>query len=591
MASDYFKLEYFKIERFKNIKSLELDFSDKDGVTVLIGNNGCGKSNVLEALSSVFAGLYQNKLHKPNFNHQIRYCINNNSIEVVFADSAYSFNINGESINATEFSKHREYLPKNVIACYSGESLRLWDDYYWPYYSNYISAIKKSVSIPELPMVYINRYNIEIALLTLFFYNFDDFEDVRTFCTDTLKIKRLQNITLHYNAKKIREWSDNSVLRMVKVLNDVDGVPVLSADKVTLSLDEFKHKLSYMGERELFKVLYAATMPKDDKVITSIELKLELNNGDVIGSSDLSEGEKKHLLMKVILETIADENSLLLFDEPDAHIHLCRKTELKDLFEKYDNRENVITTHSPTLAVKFDDKHIEGLCLDANGYTSKIDGGKAKLVAELTNGMWNIQEQNIFLSSNKPITLLVEGKTDKIHIEQAFEKLKRDYPDLDFDVFAMNSSEHIREVLIGLSCSEIQWQKKFIGIFDNDKAGQSDINNGFEKESSNSAIKHVKYKDGVPSKSFYAFLLPKSDSFKESYTIENCYDATKYEEAYNKAVEEKKGHFDGLSIDKIADDIKNKSKTIFAENSKKFNKNDFEGFKPIFDLIKTIKQL
>ena len=593
MADSCFRLQYLKIENYKNIKRIEFDFSNKDGITVLIGNNGCGKSNILEALSSIFAGLYQNRLHKPGFDYIIRYSINNNAVEISLSGTAYSISVNNTPLSKTALSKRKDCLPKNVIACYSGECQRLWGYYFLTYYNNYISAIKKSSSIPELPMIYINRYNIEIALLTLFFYDFDVFEDIREFCADTLKIKRIQVITLHYNPQKIREWSDNPVLRMVKVLNDVDvdGVPVLSADRITLSLDELKSKLSYMGERDLFKVLYAATMPKDDKVITSIELKLELNNGDVISSSDLSEGEKKYLLLKVILETIADENSLLLFDEPDAHIHLCRKSELKELFDKYYNRENVITTHSPTLAVKFDDKHIEGLCLDKNGYTSKIDGNKAKLVAELTKGMWNIQEQNIFLSSNKPVTLLVEGKTDKIHIEEAFKRLKADYQDLDFDVFAMNSSEHIREILIGLSCSEIQWQKKFIGIFDNDKAGQSDINNGFEKESSSNAIKHVKYKDGVPSKSFYAFLLQKTDGFKESFTIENCYDAQKYEEAYNQAVEEKKGHFGGLSIDKIADDIKNKSKIILAEQAKSFDAKDFEGFKSIFDLVKEISSL
>lgn len=588
MASSYFRLQYLKIENYKNIKCIEFDFSNKDGITVLIGNNGCGKSNVLEALSSIFAGLYQDRLHKPDFDYVIRYRINDNAVEISLSGATYTISVNDKPFNKTDFSKHKDFLPKNVIACYSGESQRLWEKYYWPYYSNYISLIKKSATIPELPMIYINRYNIEIALLTLFFHNFEDFKDVQDFCNKKLKIKSVQNITLYYDAKKIKEWSNNAVLQMVKELN---GIPILSADKIDLSLVDLKSKLSYMGERELFKVLYAATMPKDDKVITSIVLKLKLNNGDVISSSDLSEGEKKHLLMEVILETLSDENSLLLFDEPDAHIHLCRKAELKDLFDKFNNRENVITTHSPTLAVKFDGKHIEGLCLDNNGYTSKIDGDKAKLVAELTNGMWNVQEQNIFLSSNKPITLLVEGKTDKIHIEEAFKRLKADYQDLDFDVFAMNSSEHIREVLIGLSCSEIQWQKKFIGIFDNDTAGQKDITNGFEKEESNNAIKHVKYKDRVPSKSFYAFLLPKSEGFKESFTIENCYDAKKYEEAYYQAVAEKKGHFDGLSIDSIADNIKNKSKTILAENCKSFSEGDFEGFKRIFNTILEINAL
>lgn len=589
MADSYFRLQYLKIENYKNIKNVEFDFSNKDGITVLIGNNGCGKSNILEALSSIFAGLYQNRLHKPDFDYVIRYSINNNAVEISLSGSSYSISVNNKPFSKTELSKRKDCLPKNVIACYSGESQRLWEKYYWPYYSNYISTIRKSATIPELPMIYINRYNIEIALLTLFFYNFDDFKDVRSFCADTLKIKRIQDITLHYNPKKIREWSDNSVLQMVKMLNDVGGISVLSADKITLSLDEFKNKLSYMGERELFKVLYAATMPKEDKVITSIELKLELNNGDIISSSDLSEGEKKHLLMKVILETIADENSLLLFDEPDAHIHICRKAELKDLFDKYPNRENVITTHSPTLAVKFDDKHIEGLCLDNNGHTSKIDGDKAKLVAELTEGMWNVQEQNIFLSSNKPITLLVEGKTDKIHIEEAFKRLKAEYQDLDFDVFAMNTCERIKDVLQGLSKSvgsEIEWNgKKIIGIVDNDGAGRKVLN----KYGINDLDKN--YHKISQSNNFFIFLLPKEANYQEDYTIENCYDANKYEAAYYQAVEEKKGHFDGLSIDKIAEDIKNKSKTILAEQAKSFDAKDFERFKSIFNIVQEISKL
>ena len=93
------------------------------------------------------------------------------------------------------------------------------------------------------------------------------------------------------------------------------------------------------------------------------------------------------------------------------------------------------------------------------------------------------------------------------------------------------------------------------------------------------------------SNNFFIFLLPKEANYQDDYTIENCYDAKKYEAAYNQAVEEKKGHFDGLSIDKIAEDIKNKSKTILADNCKGFSGSDFDGFKPIFDIIQEIDKL
>ena len=57
------------------------------------------------------------------------------------------------------------------------------------------------------------------------------------------------------------------------------------------------------------------------------------------------------------------------------------------------------------------------------------------------------------------------------------------------------------------------------------------------------------------------------------------------------AVSDKQGHFAGLSIDKIANDIKNKSKTILADHCKTFDNNDFDGFTPIFDIIEEIRQL
>lgn len=590
MASNFLKLISLSIKGYKNIKALQIDFEAKKGISVLIGKNGCGKSHVLEAFSSIFAGLYNKKLYEPSFNYVIKYEIAAKKVEIQ-KEKKYSFKVDDKFLAQTKFFNDVSLLPKNVIACYSGDNLRLWNDCYRPYYNDYISTIKNADSIPELPMLYINRYNLTISLLLLFFHDFEVFTDVKEFCNNTLNIQSISNVKFTFNLKKIREWKENLVIQMVKALCNIDSISELSTGTIELTTIQLRERLEYMEQREFFKIMYAATMPKEDKIITDISFDILLNNGATISLEDLSEGEQKNLLMFVILETIADENSLLLFDEPDSHIHISRKAQLKELFEKYPNRENVMTTHSPTLAVKFEG-HIEGLGIDTEGHTVSIDNEKAKLVTSITDNMWNAHEQNMFLASNKQMTLLVEGKTDKTHIEEAFKHLKGNFPLLDFDVYSMNSSEHIREVLIGLSCSEIVWGKQFIGIFDNDDAGQQAIKSGFEKEANNDKIKHVKYKDGTPSKSFYAFLLPKQRGYNDKgFTIENCYDASKYEEAFSSALEEKKGHFIGLSIDTISENLRNKSKTILAEKAKTFNDEDFEGFKPIFSLLDEIRSL
>ena len=49
------------IKDFKNIKEQTFDLSTHNGLTLLIGNNGCGKSNLLESISYIFFKLYQNE--------------------------------------------------------------------------------------------------------------------------------------------------------------------------------------------------------------------------------------------------------------------------------------------------------------------------------------------------------------------------------------------------------------------------------------------------------------------------------------------------------------------------------------------------
>ena len=93
MISTFFKLKSLNIKEYKNIKDIAINFDEKKGITVLIGKNGCGKSNILEAISSIFAGLYKNRIHKPKFDYIINYEIKGHDIEIKFVDSKYTFSV------------------------------------------------------------------------------------------------------------------------------------------------------------------------------------------------------------------------------------------------------------------------------------------------------------------------------------------------------------------------------------------------------------------------------------------------------------------------------------------------------------------
>ena len=468
------KLEKFKIiDRFKNLDNISLDFSDKDGTTVLIGNNGSGKSNLLEAISNVFAGLY-NSVFKPSFKYEIVYSKDTYKIEIKYDATNYEIKVNNTVDNLRP-----EYLPSQLISSYSGEESRLWEVYYRPFYMNYIKALRGD-SLPSSKLIYINKYYWNIALLTFYYHDFSSFTDLKDFCEKTLGISSLDKIKFTFDIPKLRSWSTNPVTSFVKAINPNED------NTIEIDLPTLKSRVSFIAnEIDFFRYLSAAFMPKDDKLISNIELSI--SNG--LTAECLSEGEKKLILIKLILEIIGDENSLILLDEPDSHVHESRKEEIVKMLSQYSNRENVITTHSPTLAHHFDNKHITMLTRDQNG-DAKIEAKeKQEVVHIITNGLWSYMEQNIFLNSNKDI-LLVEGKTDEIILRKALSVLKITnpikYSSLDFEFIPCGGASNIKLFVDKFIPKSHQ---RIIALFDADNAGWDGItsvfNNGTKYNSTN----------------------------------------------------------------------------------------------------------
>lgn len=49
------KLKKLQIKKYKNLIDFTVDFESGKGLSILIGNNGSGKSNVLEAISGILS--------------------------------------------------------------------------------------------------------------------------------------------------------------------------------------------------------------------------------------------------------------------------------------------------------------------------------------------------------------------------------------------------------------------------------------------------------------------------------------------------------------------------------------------------------
>lgn len=564
------KITNLKIDGYKN---LDIKLVHNSDIIALIGNNGSGKSNLLEALSYIFRSLY-NANENVSFDYLIEYTNNSGQkIKIEKLRSKVTYVVDQVSVISI-----KEFLPKKVIAIYSGEENRLWEKCFFPFYDDYVKNINKSNSagvfqstslLPQ--MLYLNKFYWNLSLLTL---ALSDLEDNKTFVKDVLKINQIDKIHFDFNKSNYQEYSNSLVLEFIKLIDK----------KNEYTLIEFKQIISKAGyiPDDIYKFLYIAFSPKDTKIIKNIIIQFNQH----LNVEDLSEGEKKLLLIKGAFEFAEQEDSLFILDEPDAHVHLNNKEKIVQTFEPYKkNRQIVITTHSPTITKVIND---DNLYMVNNGKI--IEKKKQEIIEEIIGDVWNKHQQSSFLSSQKNTILLVEGKHDKTHISNAFNKLKNNYKDLSFDIFSLGGESKIQPFLLGLFEAKITDDKKYIAIYDNDTPGLNSLGK-YQVEISNCG-----YKKGLkvePEKKewkneFYAFALPKPIGFSSECTIENMYSPNKYEEAYRAAFEKSVGHFANNSVEKINNDIKKNSKNILAEKSKDFDENDFLYFEPLFNLIQLI---
>jgi energy-coupling factor transporter ATP-binding protein EcfA2 len=160
--------------QFKNLKNVTIDFDQDHWVTVVIGWNGTGKSNVLEALAIIFRDLIAKK-RVPAFAFQLVYRMGvGESLRHIHIDAdpdrekdAFLIHVEdanqikqnslnhsildgddakkspqGKPIKLTAFlNADAEYLPRYVFSYYSGESSRMYE-VFLPYLESYDSKLR-----------------------------------------------------------------------------------------------------------------------------------------------------------------------------------------------------------------------------------------------------------------------------------------------------------------------------------------------------------------------------------------------------------------------------------------------------------------
>lgn len=565
------KLLKLYISGYKNLKDVKIDFSNTN-VTALIGNNGSGKSNVLESISAIFAGLYRERTPKLPFNAKLQYKKSDKKVAFIEAPGYVKMTLDRCDVDYDDYiEKAEDFLPKKIITVYSGEEKRLWDEYYKEQYLKYCDLVINGKD-SSLKMQYINKYYWEICLLTLLLFNKNALKDFK-FCS-------VSKMRFNFNKGNVETFRENPVTGYVSEL-----MKAVDRDNC-ISLDDYER---FNSDREtdsnvFFEHMAIAILPKNDKLINSIEFLNEKNINVLRG---LSEGEKKQLILNAVYEVLVDGETLVLLDEPDAHVHDGKKKEIYDIINKYANSGicTVLTSHSPTMIDLFDEEQIKMLNNGQNG-VEIVETDKLKMVRTLTEGKWSYMDAGIFLQSDSPI-LLVEGQDDVNYIRKAieiFSKLDEKYKELKFDIISFNGTGNAKcfvENLKGFFAD-----RNIICVFDRDDAGKEGMA-GILSVNKDSIIFDDQYRQSEDSKIITFFYPPAFDKPIGSNFLLEDYFPDEYIKPFVDSWVEENFATRYKSQPKLDKAIKDHIIKDFAD--KKIDDKYFEGFKILCDKLLDVK--
>lgn len=597
------RLKKLWVKDYKNLKDFTIDFETSDGLTMIIGNNGSGKSNVLELLSGIFSDTYTTTgKYIINSDYLISFEINNITYDIKNNQNRRSFYQDGKVISKTT-AKTSGVFPKNVVALYSGEDEYLYKTYFLPF--------EKEMVWENSKLRFINKDYWDIAIFSFLCSPIEDIDGTTDtnlkFMNTILDGKDIKKSLLFINPNHIYTNSEradknlyNSILLTSPKHYEDDHQEYLTmSDSEFISEYKFIPNKNYsVGGKYYFIELSLEDghilMPDTDKIVfqTLSQSIKDKKNGFFLGvecltdsfvCSRLSEGEKRLILIRAILDIVANENSLILLDEPDSHIHEGRKKELYELIQYYTefSRQIILTSHSPTMVHIAKENQLVMLEVQENS-SKVISQEKIKTLQAITPQGISVVEQSMVFNSDKPLVIF-EGKTDVQYVKKAISVLADDengYKNINVDFLSFNGTGNAKsfiDELMGIVSAE----KKLIVFFDRDDAGRNGASAvlGISKDHEDL----VKFNKCIKCNIIVDFLPYKNSIEKGDFLIEDYFD---YEMTIKPIIDKlmDMNHHPIKNLPKLGDRIKKE----IEKNFDTYHKNQFKGFQTLIEKIKEL---
>ncbi len=412
--------------RFKNLENVKVDFDEDHLMTVVVGRNGSGKSNVLEALVAIFRNLdlgeappfsYElvyrlgepNKPNKPSerwvevtidadpsrgtiakqYQVRVRDLLEDNAPGDMFSEKP--------SGNVVPFSKVKRdkggnalYLPSYVFAYYSGPSDRLENHFKKHRNDFYGRLLNDELDLKGdiRPLFYAKPHHSQFVLLAFFLSEQDSAE--KAFLREHLGIEGLDSIHFVMQqpgwAKKKGElfWGARGVVRRFLdelIKYTLSPVKVKRREDTSLTRSniskEFFHlflpDVNALTEfakdlcpDELFKMLESTLL---SEIISEVSIRVKVaSSKDPLTFRELSEGEQQLLTVLGLLKFTGGKDSLFLLDEPDTHLNPSWAVKylqfLREFVPNHETSHLLMVTHHPLAIAELKKQQVQVMWCD-----------------------------------------------------------------------------------------------------------------------------------------------------------------------------------------------------------------------------------
>lgn len=371
------------IPSYRNLRSFEIDFDKSQSTTVLLGRNGSGKSNLIEAIVEIFRELELGGA--PDFNYTLVYECQGHSVTVMHDQSKpsrrLSVDVDGKRLTMKELdARGHEFLPAHVFGYYSGWSGRLERTFEAPTRKRYRDLLANpDDDLPFRRFFFCRREYSQLALLAFFLSEdpeasalMERYLDIVGFESALFVLKKpwwggKRQGRADADVEPAAWNATGAFLPFLRRLWGVALAPIRHDEEVARPIprDRERTERIYLFVRDAAALLGLKAPHESPKavfanlealflcdLVDEVRVVVRKRDGTRVRFTQLSEGEQQLLTVLGLLRFTQGDEALYLLDEPDTHLNPVWTYDFLKLLQdniRATKGQLIVATHNPLM--------------------------------------------------------------------------------------------------------------------------------------------------------------------------------------------------------------------------------------------------